>query len=887
MTGCLFYCCVLYFTRLLYNDVMKTIIKRLIIVIICFLTVLSCGIESFAEEESSGTSIIHSRFYVLTTRETRVLDVPFNADWFRQDARIYSHDLAKLSIGLATAAFRPNAADEDHSLADINLRKFLAEAQFTDLRSDDYEKNPGMYTVSTVMGHRKVGEGDDAFELIAVGVCGQGYLDEWESNFSIGAGNVHSGFDHSSKLVFDRIFGYIASADIEGPCKIWISGFSRAAAISNITAARLSDSNMFSQKDVFAYTFATPRTVMDKLYGRYENIFNIVGKADPVPCVPYADWGYERYGRTLYTPAMETDSDFESKRVKANEVYKELTGIDYWYNHEANDLSRDILAYMLEICPDVRIYASSLQPHLIHLWQDRSAVNILSNLLDLANDPLLINENTRHEANMLLNYLLYFGIDFLDSSNVFSRWNDSASLGGNILQSHTPELYVSWLYSSDTGEELYSQSSSYTTVLINGPGKVELTKDGEVIETLEGLMRFENGEMIRIEDREKIDIPDDYLYMNYMENGILVTVPKDGRFRISVTSEAEDLVYWLLADYTAGKQIQDNAVYYAYTLRENDGVLIYPGAGEDEIIRTLQPSEGLMTVIPYNEPVSAIHNMARQETSTLSWRDAAIIVISVLIGVVSLVLFIIVDLVGRVRFRTRVKKGWIPEGTKYRAAPVFCIFVIFMEYFIMQFFMQLFPDDLHYVLTIKTVIAVLSCLIALSGYLHRRNTLSGFILIGLICLGVADVVTSNNIAFGAILHIIAYLVLSYAYYKEEPPGWKRIAAWALFSVIGLAQITLIPGGTIMLRLLLGLYICTATGMVICSLVLPRRVFYGSIMLYIAGILLVYNQVNGTTFISHAISLGVYYMAVTSLATSNTRIIMRRLIPEGEPEVSEI
>ena len=59
------------------------------------------------------------------------------------------------------------------------------------------------------MGHQTVGDGEDSFELIAVGICGQGYADEWESNLSVGTGKNPTGFSSAAHLVYDRVFGYI------------------------------------------------------------------------------------------------------------------------------------------------------------------------------------------------------------------------------------------------------------------------------------------------------------------------------------------------------------------------------------------------------------------------------------------------------------------------------------------------------------------------------------------------------------------------------------------------------------------------------------------------------------------------------------------------------
>ena len=197
---------------------MKQMMKKIMIYLICLFCLFSfLPVQADGEEqEDDGTIHITSMYYVITAQEERYLSVPYNDKWFMADARIYNHRLAQLSLGLATAAFRPHKTNTERE-ADENLINFLNSAGFYDLRSDDYDKHPSMYTVSTVMGHKTIGEGDDAFELVAVGVCGQGYMDEWESNFSIGNGEVPDGFSRSAQLVYDRIFGYLALEHISGP----------------------------------------------------------------------------------------------------------------------------------------------------------------------------------------------------------------------------------------------------------------------------------------------------------------------------------------------------------------------------------------------------------------------------------------------------------------------------------------------------------------------------------------------------------------------------------------------------------------------------------------------------------------------------------------------
>ena len=87
------------------------------------------------------------------------------------------------------------------------------------------------YTVSTAMGFKKMEhEGEEPYTLIAVGVCGANYDNEWQSNMTPGTGEMHEGFRSAAELVIDRISGYIMTRGIRGRIKLWISGFSRAAA---------------------------------------------------------------------------------------------------------------------------------------------------------------------------------------------------------------------------------------------------------------------------------------------------------------------------------------------------------------------------------------------------------------------------------------------------------------------------------------------------------------------------------------------------------------------------------------------------------------------------------------------------------------------------------
>ena len=67
--------------------------------------------------------------------------------------------------------------------------------------------------------------------------------------------------------------------------KVWISGYSRAAAVSNVTAGTLVNTGFLPKEDVYTYTFATPAAILEPPKEGYENIFNIIDPADLVPQV--------------------------------------------------------------------------------------------------------------------------------------------------------------------------------------------------------------------------------------------------------------------------------------------------------------------------------------------------------------------------------------------------------------------------------------------------------------------------------------------------------------------------------------------------------------------------------------------------------------------------
>ena len=115
--------------------------------------------------------------------------------------------------------------------------------------------------------------------------------------------------------------GYIPFNNISNPIFL-VTGHSLGAAVANLVAEHLNsckDTNHCpgsrTEKDIYSYTFATPKTVKNKHGSDSQNIFNILNNNDIVPLVPtnilalnWADNGWTRHGRDFrITMPMDVD----------------------------------------------------------------------------------------------------------------------------------------------------------------------------------------------------------------------------------------------------------------------------------------------------------------------------------------------------------------------------------------------------------------------------------------------------------------------------------------------------------------------------------------------------------------------------------------------------
>lgn len=415
---------------------------------------------------------------------------PYRDDYFSIPAGDYQHPLAQCTLGLAVSAFR--AADLELDRKDTYIREFLGAAGFGNMVSHQFDEEPSADTIATLIASKPLRDEKGKFLLVAVAVSGGGYEDEWLSNFSFGDESVHNGFFSAAFTVFQRVFDYVDAYAGEGRFKIWMGGYSRAAAVSNMAAALALTADQVDREDLYVYTFATPNNIhtesgdfdMDGDYD-YSGIYNIVGMFDPVPSIPFPEWGYSKLGTTFRLPAQETTPDYMTRREPVAKIYEEITGMAYMNNPEANWFIQKLYQLMYDMIRTAGSYQEDLQEVLDKAWVNRSSVFQLLKTLcgtlsqgDEINDMLL---GEAPSADTLLSVFLYdLAMEKIGLRP--SSWND-LNLMMQIFYEHCPEVYVSWMMSQSDPRELFVVDTDYRRIFLDSGVEYELRdEDGVPVE---------------------------------------------------------------------------------------------------------------------------------------------------------------------------------------------------------------------------------------------------------------------------------------------------------------------------------------------------------------------------------------------------------------------
>ena len=297
---------------------------------------------------------------------------------FTKSSFIGSKSLEVLSIQVAGASLSWYGEKEDPYELNpannaYNIRNFLKEMKFNDVETNKYydtEKKEN--SVGAIIGQKTIIEDGESYTLLAVFPRSAGYKQEWVGNFTIGDGDIHEGFKSARDEILRFTKEYINKHNIKGKLKIWTSGYSRGAAISNMLGGFFAGGGIeyfgsdvsITPRDVYCYTIGTPSSVKngvsknielsvsgnrdgddykndtkgeafnytkggtlsldDEVYG---GVRNIISSDDAFPLLPPGAWGFTVYGKVISSrDGLSSEEDALKELKKISEyVYDSYT----------------------------------------------------------------------------------------------------------------------------------------------------------------------------------------------------------------------------------------------------------------------------------------------------------------------------------------------------------------------------------------------------------------------------------------------------------------------------------------------------------------------------------------------------------------------------------
>lgn len=485
--------------------------------------------------------------YCAVECDSRPIMAEYSDAWLLAPPNEFNQNLMQVSFVMAASAFRDNTHDLDQR--DFNILNFFSRAGFTDPRTDDYNRLTSIETIGSAIAHKKAGNAT----LIAVAMSGNNYNNEWLSNFTVSDEQRSQGFNDAAGRVSQRIREYISEYSLEGELRLWITGYSRAAAVANIAAADATDSGLFEA--VYGYTIGTPRTTKDEDAGHYDNIFNVINPFDPVPLMPFPEWGYRRYGTDLYLPAMETDSAYFLKKLHADPVSVQVTGAQVRFNPQVNAQLHMIMDFLLFYVHSAKSYKENFQSAILTLWESRELQPLLEDIAPRIEQMGDITGAQFREFYSFLDYLfqvLYTSFRGQKFHPADLYWNPGLSLQENLMHEHYDSAYLAWIFSSDDPGQIYSDVPQYSHYTVLGDVDVELFDcDGNFIERIES-----SGQISADPDNVKAPYftggqSGTFLFAERRGEQTFIILPKDQTFSAVVFSHKAQEVRFTLIDYSA------------------------------------------------------------------------------------------------------------------------------------------------------------------------------------------------------------------------------------------------------------------------------------------------------------------------------------------------
>lgn len=422
--------------------------------------------ESGGTKINSGAPFMYSKdinlyaHWKLSNIEGKVnykgYDMFYYDSYFSHPATEYDSHLATLSSHMTLFSMNldnPKSSDDKewYDKQSDTVKGFFETIGFENFEANSYyHERTSFDSIGVAIASKKVGD----YTVIAVVPRSGGYFLEWGNNIFLGDGSksdyMHEGWYNAANNLLDFLDKYVTKNNITGNVKLWMAGYSRGGATTNIAAGLLDNKIDKGQKifstgaklthdNLYAYTFEAPQGAnfnSEKVKSPnsiiYNNIWNIVNPNDLVTKVAMVEWGFTRFGTDKYiTTRLYDQSSYEDNRQTFHKLFSHHANQFPYYadqfemyeaislgskdatksNYDANIVSTLLLENIVKSIGTRESYVGYYQPVLKNV------------LLQLMNDDA--NVSNKAIENIVSTYLI--NLSGVNSDTVLSIFKDSNS----------------------------------------------------------------------------------------------------------------------------------------------------------------------------------------------------------------------------------------------------------------------------------------------------------------------------------------------------------------------------------------------------------------------------------------------------------------------------
>ena len=206
----------------------------------------------------------------------------YHDNFFAESGEAFNKDLALMSFAASTM-----------SDTKANSQSFYQSLGFDNVvHSPDYDVDETKDTILYNIAHKTI----EGVNVVALSACSShGYKLPWLNNFNIGKTGNAAGFQSGSDKLKTALNTYLQSYDGQ-PVKLWLSGYSRTAALLNILSSELLEAQVVTEENMYSYLFETPKVMDVAAIQPHPSIHNVVNRNDPIQSFFPDEFGLGRAG---------------------------------------------------------------------------------------------------------------------------------------------------------------------------------------------------------------------------------------------------------------------------------------------------------------------------------------------------------------------------------------------------------------------------------------------------------------------------------------------------------------------------------------------------------------------------------------------------------------